>query len=149
MQENLIYVPGQKAPDKQFEEYKEFFRASKIRDGLKSYVPKQWSIPPERFGGQFSLLYQISREDTRGEEYSFRVFFRQVNGRKIKNWLDNFHKYFVNKHLIRIGKKDPINVRFCESSNVRNQMDFLVFAVPGRYAEMVIDEYFRELKEHL
>jgi len=149
MQENLIIVPGQEVKDAQFQEYKEFFRASKLRDGLTSYVPKQWTIPPERFGGQFHILYQIGREDTSGEEYSFRVFFRQVNGRKIKEWLDRFHRYFVQKHIVPVGKKEPINIRFCESNVARNQMDFLVFSMPGRYAEMIIDEYFRELKEHL
>lgn len=149
MSENLIYVPGQDSPDKQFDQYKEFFRESKIRDGITTYIPKQWTIPPERFGGQFHILYQIGREDTSGEEYSFRVFFRQVNGRKIRNWLDKFHQYFVQKHLVPVGKKEPINVRFSDSPKVRNQMDFMVLSMPGRYAEMIIDEYFRELKEHL
>jgi len=149
MSENLIIVPGQEVRDPQFQEYKEFFRASKLRDGLKSYLPKQWSIPPERFGHQFHILYQVGREDTVGEEYSFRVFFRKVNGYNIKQWLNNFHKYFVQKHIAPIGKKEPINVRFCDSNVARHQMDFLVLSMPGRYAEMIIDEYFRELKEHL
>ena len=132
-----------------FSEYKEFFRGKNLREGVESFQPVQYEIPAERFGNQFYLWYQVEREDSKGEIYSFRAFYRDVNGANIRTWLDNLHKYYVHKHVRPLGKKEPVEVKFCESPHVHNQVEFYIFQMPGKYAEMLIDTYFQELKAHL
>jgi len=132
-----------------FDSYKEFFREKELTEGIKSTMPHQYQITSDKFGGQFSMLYQVCREDRRGEIYSFRVFYRDVNGAKIANWLNQLHQYYVQKHVVPVGKKEPVEVLFSKSAHVRNQLDFLVLQIPGKYAEMLIDTYFKELKAHL
>lgn len=132
--------------DPDYKPYADLFRNPK---GIGAGVPVQFRRGPEHFRGEFYLLYQISKEDEKGEHFDFRVFYRDINGLVIKRWINEFNKYFCAKVIDRFKKDAPIlSVSQHEAlPPLRNQIDFLIIGVPGRYIEEVVDRFFALLKE--
>jgi len=134
------------ASDPDYKPYADLFRNPK---GVSAGIPVQFSKGPEHFRGEFSLLYQISKEDEKGEHFDFRVFYRDVNGLVIKKWINNFNKYFCAKVIDKIKRDSPLLVVSQHEGMppLRNQIDLLIIGVPGRFIEEVIDRFFTLLKD--
>lgn len=133
------------AADKDFKPYAKLFQNPK---GFYAGVPAQFTMGPEHFCGEFHLLYQISKEDEAGERFDFRIFYRDINGLIVKRWVNEFNKHFCAKVIDRIKATSPfLQVHQFEAvAPLRNQLDFLILGIPGRFIEEVIDLYFRMIK---
>lgn len=131
--------------DPDFKPYADLF---KDPAGVHIGVPMQFRMGPENFRGEFYLLYQISKEDKKGERFDLRVFYCDINGLKIKRWINHFNQHFCAKVIDGIKQNSPhLTVTQAEGLPPRrNQIDFLVLGVPGVYIEEVIDRFFRMLK---
>jgi hypothetical protein len=146
-QRTLIHTDRSVDKDPAFAPFKDLFKG---RDRVRFGVPAQRQMGPEHFHGEFYILYQVSQEDNDGEQFDMRVFFREVNGLKVANWIGGFNKYFCQKVLNPIIPHSPmLHISHQTAVRVKNQLDFLVLGIPGRYIEEVLDSYFRLLKSRI
>lgn len=131
--------------DKDFIPYLDVFKNT---NGVRVGIPTQFTMGPEHFHGEFLLRYQISKEDEKGELFDFRVFYCDVNGLIVKKWINQFNQFFCAKVLDNIRDRSPkLSVsQFEAAPPLRNQLDFLILGIPGRFIEEVLDRYFKLLK---
>lgn len=140
-------IPLLMPTDPEFQAYKKFFEK---KDGFGGSVPVQIKIGPEKFHNEFSILYQVSKEDSTGELFDFRVFFRDTNGLKVQQWISDFNKYFCHKVIDAFKTNAPkMQIFHGEAIQIANQLDFFVLGVPGRYIEEVLDRYFKLLNSKI
>lgn len=107
---------------------------------------KAYEIQQEPFKKQFYILFQISKETPDGSRWDFRVFFRDVNGRRLMQKIGLFCFEFVDEYFEPIkGEFEPPISATMSPGKVRWQQDFICLNIPGRYIEMIFDKFFEHL----